>query len=135
MCFHELKLKTQQAYQKSVAVIGWTIAGAALGAVGGGVFGVLFAILWALSHGDASRIVWMQAYFAFCGAVAGALTGAFGRSFDAIGTPASGSCVFRAPPRGDSQDRIPACILPEAIARRMTTIQIGRESLAPPDWP
>jgi len=124
---HDLKLETQRAYLKTAPVIGWTIAGAVLGAVGGGLFGLLFGAFYAVLHGDVSRLMGMQAYFALCGAVAGALTGGFGRAIDAIGLPPTGSLSHLDHSRTESHGPRPDRIRPQANARRLIAVYIGPE--------
>lgn len=124
--FNELKLRTQQACRNIAAVIGWTIAGAALGTVSAGLFGILFAALVALMHGDTSRILGVQAYFVLCGGVAGALMGGFGRLFDVIGTPDLESSLHKDSLRGDMQDQVPPN-MQGTIAHLLITVQIAPE--------
>lgn len=60
---------------RCVAFLGAVLVGAGVGAVGGGLYGLCFGLGLGVLYADSSRLATGAAYFALCGAAAGALLG------------------------------------------------------------
>jgi hypothetical protein len=64
----------------------WAVLGAAVGAAASGLYGVLFGTLAGLLYGDTARLALASlCYFAFRGAIAGAVAGGFAWMIDPEG--------------------------------------------------
>ncbi len=73
------------AFGAAARVIGRAVPCTVTVAVVAGLYGVLYGFLDGLVHADPGRVVSAGLYFAFCGAMAGALIDSFGRMIDPEG--------------------------------------------------
>lgn len=81
------------------SLLQWTTVGAALEACAGAVFGAAFGTVQGFLHWDATAGVRAFAYVTLCGAVAGAIVGAFSRLTDGCNPLAADDAEWVARPR------------------------------------
>jgi hypothetical protein len=103
--------RCQKACLNALAVVGWAMAGAAIGLSTGLLFGVVGGTLLALLRGEWRVLASAGIYLGLCGAAAGALVGGFGRLVEACDGCADAANELR--PSGDPTT---ACTKP--VSRR-----------------
>jgi hypothetical protein len=128
--WHGLRARCVGAFRSFVGVVAWGSTGGALGLTFGGVLGILCGAAYATIHADFRLFASVAMHFAFTGAAAGAILGAFGSLIDGQDPPwRRGGTENRASGRAravthDGGRR--AFAIPDALLARMASFNAAR---------